>query len=73
MFCTSPVSYSAAVGEVEPMSVGGVLLTCFVVCMGVSVILALLFRFWPDYGSVEAAIEQTDRILEEMESASTSH
>ena len=55
------------------MSAGGILLTFGVVCVGGSVILALLFRFWPQYGSVEAAIESSDRLLDDMEPASTSH
>jgi hypothetical protein len=55
------------------MSAGGVLLTFGVVCVGVSVILALLFHFWPRYGSVEAAIESSDRLLDDMEPVSTSH
>ena len=59
--------------EGEGMSAGGILLTFGIVCVGVSVILALLFRFWPRYGSVEAAIEHTDRLLDDMEPASTSH
>jgi len=55
------------------MGTGGILLTFVLVCVGASVILALLFRFWPRYGSVQAAIEHTDHILEEMEPVSTVH
>ncbi len=55
------------------MSAGGILLTFSIVCISASVIIALLFRFWPRYGSVEAAIERTDQVLEEMESTSNSH
>lgn len=55
------------------MSAGGILLTFVVVCVGVSVILALLFRFWPRYGSVEAAVAHTDRLLDDLEPTATSH
>ena len=47
------------------------MLTCASIGIGASLIIALLFRFWPRYGSVEAAIERTGRLLEDMEHAST--
>ena len=49
------------------MQTGWILLTFAGVCIGASVILALLFRFWPQYGSVAAAVERSDHLLEEME------
>ncbi len=52
------------------MSAGSVLLTCAGICVGASLIIALLFRFWPRYGSVEAVIERTDRMLADMERTS---
>ena len=55
------------------MSAGGILLTFALVCIVASVIIALLFRFWPRYGSVEAAITQTDRILDAMEGGAADH
>jgi hypothetical protein len=55
------------------MGAGGILLTFAGVCVGASLIIALLFRFWPRYGSVEAAIARTDRMLDDMERASTEH
>jgi hypothetical protein len=55
------------------MSTGGILLTFACVCVGASLIIALLFRFWPRYGSVEAAIARTDHVLDEMEAVSTEH
>jgi hypothetical protein len=53
------------------MSAGGILLTFAMVCVGASLIIALLFHFWPRYGSVAEAIAQTDRILDDMESAAS--
>jgi hypothetical protein len=53
------------------MSSGGILVTLAGLCIGVSIILALLFRFWPRYGSVEAAIEHTDHVLDHMEATHT--
>jgi hypothetical protein len=55
------------------MSAGGILLTFAIVCVGASLIIALLFRFWPRFGSVEAAIEHTDRVLDRMEGAAAEH
>ena len=49
------------------MSTGGILLTFAIVFIGSSLIIAILFRFWPRYGSVEEAIARTDRMLDEME------
>lgn len=53
------------------MGSGGILLTFAGLCIGVSLTLALLFRFWPRYGSVEAAIEHTDQVLDHMEAIHT--
>ena len=48
----------------------GVLLTIFgVVCLGTSLGLAIVFRFWPAFGSVEAALERSDHMVAELESA----
>ena len=50
----------------KAMHTGGILFVPSV-CIGVSVIIALLFRFWPQYGSVTAAVERSDHLLEQME------
>ena len=55
------------------MHTGEILLTFASVCIGASVILALLFRFWPQYGSVSAAVERSDQLLEQMETTPLSH
>ena len=55
------------------MHTGGILLTFASICLGVSVIIALLCRFWPRYGSVYAAVESSDRLLEQMEAAPEQH
>jgi hypothetical protein len=55
------------------MNTGEVLLTFAGVCLGSSIMLALLFRFWPGYGSVEAAIQRADDTFEHMETASQAH
>ena len=50
----------------------GVLLTVFaVICLGASLGLAIAFRFWPEYGSVEAAVKRSDDLVAEMESAAS--
>jgi len=51
----------------------GILLTFLGVCVGASVVIALLLRFWPRYGSVNAAVERSDRFLEQMEAAQAQH
>jgi hypothetical protein len=55
------------------MQTGWILLTFAGVCVGASVILALLFRFWPRYGSVAAAVERSDHLLEQMEAPPAQH
>jgi len=55
------------------MHTGGILLTFASVCIGASVIIALLFRFWPQYGSVVAAVERSDHLLEQMETTQEYH
>ena len=55
------------------MSTGAVLVTFAGVCIGTSLIIALLFRFWPRYGSVEAAITRADQTLIDMEAESAEH
>ena len=55
------------------MHTGGILLTFAAVCIGASVIIALLFRFWPRYGSVAAAVERSDYLLEQMEAPPAPH
>ena len=55
------------------MSGGQIILTFAGIIIGASAILALAFRFWPRYGSVEAAIEDSNRALERLEPASISH
>lgn len=59
--------------EARIMSAGAILLTFAGVCVGASVIIALLFHFWPRYGSVEAAIAQSDERLDAMEQATATH
>jgi hypothetical protein len=48
------------------MSSGGVLLTFVCILVSASVLMAIIFRFWPKYGSVTAAVEQSDRFLEDL-------
>jgi hypothetical protein len=55
------------------MSAGGVLLTFTIVLVVVSLIIAVLFRFWPGFGSVAAAVEYTDGVLEQMEGTAATH
>jgi hypothetical protein len=55
------------------MHTGGILLTFASVCIGTSVIIALLFRFWPQYGSVTAAVERSDHLLEQMDTTQEDH
>jgi len=55
------------------MRTGGIWLTFALICIGASVIIALVFRFWPRYGSVHAAVESSDRFLEQMEAAHAQH
>ena len=55
------------------MHAGEILLTFAVVCIGVSVIIALLFRFWPRYGSVAAAVERSDHLLDQTEVPPVQH
>jgi hypothetical protein len=55
------------------MSAGGILLTFTIVCVGASLLIALLFHFWPRFGSVEAAIEQADHVLDQMEGTASEH
>ena len=55
------------------MQTGWILLTFAGVCVGASVILALLFRFWPRYGSVAVAVERSDHLLDQMEVPPAQH
>jgi hypothetical protein len=55
------------------MSAGAVLLTFALVVIGVSAILAWVFHLWPRYGSLEAVIKQSDRMLAEMEPPASLH
>jgi len=55
------------------MQTGGILLTFAGVCIGASVVLDMLFRFWPRYGSVAAAVERSDHLLEETETMPAQH
>ena len=49
-----------------------VTLTIFaVICLGASLGLAILFRFWPEYGSVEAALERSDELVARVETAAS--
>ena len=55
------------------MHTGEILLTFLIVCIGASVVIALLLHFWPRYGSVNAAVERSDHFLEQMEAAYAEH
>jgi hypothetical protein len=55
------------------MATGSILVTFASVCIGVSIILALVFRFWPRYGSVTAAVERADHLLEQLDAAPPQH
>ena len=55
------------------MSTGGILVLFASISVGASLIIALLFHYWPRYGSVEAAIAHTDQMLDEMESGASEH
>ena len=55
------------------MHTGGILILFAGVCIGTSLILALLFRYWPRYGSVEAAITRSDQVLVDMEAPVAEH
>jgi hypothetical protein len=55
------------------MSPGAILVTFAVVVVGASLIIALLFHFWPRYGSVDAAIDEADHAFEELEKATSAH
>lgn len=55
------------------METGGILLMFASVCIGASVILAVLFRCWPTYGSVTAAVEQTDHLVAQLDEAPGHH
>lgn len=55
------------------MHTGGILILFAGVCIGTSLILALLFRYWPRYGSVEAAITRSDQVLVDMEGPAAEH
>jgi hypothetical protein len=52
------------------MSDGGIFITFIVVMIGISAILALIFRLWPRYGSVDAAIKASDRAVEQLDAPS---
>jgi hypothetical protein len=55
------------------MDTGGIWLLFASICIGASIIIALVFRFWPRYGSVDAAVERSDRFLEQIDAAQTPH
>ncbi|MGE3536101.1 MAG: hypothetical protein AB7N91_01545 [Candidatus Tectimicrobiota bacterium] len=55
------------------MSTGAILLTFAGVCIGVSAIIAVLFRFWPRYGSVTAALDSSDRYVAQMDERPDQH
>ena len=55
------------------MHASEILVTFAGICIGASVIIALLFRFWPRYGSVSAAVERSDHLLEQMETTQAQH
>jgi hypothetical protein len=49
------------------MSDGSIFITFLVVMISVSAMLALMFRLWPRYGSVDAAIKASDRVIEQLD------
>ena len=49
------------------MSGASIFITFLVVMIGISAILALMFRLWPRYGSVDAAIEASERAVEQLD------
>ena len=55
------------------MHTGEILLTFLIVGVAASVIIGLLLHFWPRYGSVDAAVERSDRFLEQMEATHAEH
>ena len=55
------------------MSCGGILLLFVAILGGASVILALLFRFWPTYGSVTEAVKKSDLFLERLNAQHPQH
>jgi hypothetical protein len=55
------------------MSAPGILVTFAGVVVGASIIIAVLFRYWPRYGSVEAAVASTDQVLDTMEQVTSEH
>jgi hypothetical protein len=55
------------------MNAGGILFTSACIVIGASLIVAVLLRCWPRYGSVEAAVSRTDEVLEQMEHATSEH
>jgi len=52
------------------MNDGSIFITFLVVMISVSAILALMFRLWPRYGSVDAAIEASDRVIKQLDEPS---
>lgn len=52
------------------MSGGSIYITFLVVMIGISAILALMFRLWPRYGSVDAAIKASERAVERLDQPS---
>lgn len=52
------------------MSDGSIFVTFLVIMIGISAILALMFRLWPRYGSVDAAIEASDRVIKQLDEPS---
>ena len=53
------------------MTTAVTLTTFAVICLGASLGLAILFRFWPEYGSVEAALERSDDLVAQVETAAS--
>lgn len=61
-------------GEIKSaMTTGAALLTFVIILLGISVLIALLCRIWPRYGSVTEAVQRSDDYLEQMEVSSTTH
>jgi hypothetical protein len=55
------------------MTASGILFLFACIVISASLIIAVLFRFWPRYGSVEAAIAHSDALLDQIEHTTSAH
>lgn len=61
----------ALLKDAKTMSAVEILLTFASIVVAASLLIAVLFRFWSRYGSVEAAVASTDQVLDQMEQATS--